>query len=322
VLCVGAFLVLDGKLTLGQLIAFRIISGYVTGPLLRLSNLYQNFQQTNISLERLSDIVNTQQESTDLDRSNIPMPALKGNIIFENVSFRFQDKGPLNLSNVSLEIKSGQFVAIVGQSGSGKSTLTKLISRLYDPLQGKISIDNMDISKVELYSLRRQIGIVPQDSILFDGSVQDNISLTNQEASVEEIILAAKISSAHEFIMNLPSGYASSVGERGSNLSGGQRQRIAIARSVLQNPNLLIMDESTSALDFETERKVSLNLRDYFKFKTVIFITHRLNSIIHADTIITMHQGRIEEVGSHEELLTLRGRYYSLYKQQERYEVS
>ncbi len=318
VLCVGSYLVIRGDLTLGGLIAFRIISGYVTGPLLRLSNLYQNFQQTNISLERLSDIIDNQTESDEVDRNNIPMPIINGKINFEDVSFRFSEKGKLNLSNVNFELKKGEFVAIVGQSGSGKSTLTKLIARLYEPLGGKICIDDIDISKVELYSLRRQIGIVPQDSILFDGTVQENIALTNPEANTDEIINAAKIASAHEFIMTLPSGYASNVGERGGNLSGGQRQRIAIARSILQNPQLLIMDESTSALDFDTERKVSLNLMDYFRGKTVLFITHRLNSIINADKIIMIHEGRIDEIGNHNELMDLKGRYYTLYRQQER----
>ena len=318
VLCVGSYLVIRGDLTLGGLIAFRIISGYVTGPLLRLSNLYQNFQQTNISLERLSDIIDNQTESDEVDRENIPMPSIKGGITFDEVSFRFTEKGKLNLSNVNFEIKDGEFVAIVGQSGSGKSTLTKLLARLYEPLSGKICIDKIDISKVELYSLRRQIGIVPQDSILFEGTVQDNIALTNPDSNTDEIINAAKIASAHDFIMSLPSGYASNVGERGGNLSGGQRQRIAIARSILQNPQLLIMDESTSALDFDTERKVSLNLMDYFRGKTVLFITHRLNSIINADKIIMIHDGRIDEIGNHNELMDLKGRYYSLYKQQER----
>ena len=318
VLCVGSYLVIRGDLTLGGLIAFRIISGYVTGPLLRLSNLYQNFQQTNISLERLSDIIDNQTESDEIDKENIPMPSIKGGITFDEVSFRFTKKGKLNLSNVNFEIKDGEFVAIVGQSGSGKSTLTKLLARLYEPLSGKICIDKIDISKVELYSLRRQIGIVPQDSILFEGTVQDNIALTNPESNTDEIINAAKIASAHDFIMSLPSGYASNVGERGGNLSGGQRQRIAIARSILQNPQLLIMDESTSALDFDTERKVSLNLMDYFRGKTVLFITHRLNSIINADKIIMIHDGRIDEIGNHNELMDLKGRYYSLYKQQER----
>ncbi len=320
VLCVGAYLVIQGSLTLGQLIAFRIISGYVTGPLLRLSNLYQNFQQTNISLERLSDVINTPQESTEKDSSNIPMSKISGAITFEDVSFRFTDKGALNLSKVNLKIPKGKFVAIVGESGSGKSTLTKLLARLYEPLEGRIYIDDIDISKVELYSLRSQVGVVPQDSILFDGSVQDNISLTDPEASVEDVIEAAKIASAHDFIMKLPTGYSSEVGERGSNLSGGQRQRVAIARSILQNPNLLIMDESTSALDFKTERTVSINLMEYFRGKTVLFITHRLNSIVHADIIITMHQGKVEEQGTHSELMDLKGRYYSLYRQQEKYE--
>lgn len=317
VLCVGAYLVLQGQLTLGQLIAFRIIAGYVTGPLLRLSNLYQNFQQTSIALERLADIVDTPQESTDADRLNIPLPAVQGAITYENVSFRFGKEGPLQLSQVNLELPAGEFVAIVGQSGSGKSTLTKLLPRLYEPLAGRILIDGTDIAKVELYSLRRQIGIVPQDSLLFEGSVQDNIALSNPEASSEDIIAAARVACAHDFIMGLPSGYASSVGERGGGLSGGQRQRIAIARTVLQNPRLLIMDEATSALDYETERRVSLNLMEHFRGRTVLFITHRLNSVLHADRIVLMHQGQVEEQGTHTELMALRGRYFALFRQQE-----
>ena len=316
VLCVGAYLVLSGDLSLGELIAFRIIAGYVTSPLLRLSNLYQSFQQTSISLERLSDIINTPQESTDLDKKNIPIPTIQGNVSYEDVSFRFSLKGPLQLSKVNIDVISGQFVAIVGQSGSGKSTLTKLLTRLYEPLSGTISIDDMDISKVELYSLRRQIGVVPQDSLLFEGSVQENISLSNPEATTEEVVSAARVACAHEFIMSLPSGYATSVGERGGALSGGQRQRIAIARTILQNPRLLVMDEATSALDYQTERLVSLNIMEQFKGKTVFFITHRLSSIIHADKIILMNKGHVDEVGTHNELMDLKGRYYALYNQQ------
>ena len=316
VLCVGTFLVLKGQLTLGELIAFRIISGYVTTPLLRLANLYQGFQQTAISIERIGDILNNVQESTKEDKLNIPLPPIKGKVSYDDLSFRFNKKGPLQLSQVSLDIKEGEFVAIVGQSGSGKSTLMKLLSRLYDPDAGKISIDGYDISKVELYSLRRQIGIVPQDSLLFDGSVEDNISLSIKDASSDEIVQAAKVACAHDFIMTLPVGYASKVGERGTNLSGGQRQRIAIARTVLQNPKLLIMDEATSALDYETERKVSLNLMEFFRGTTVFFITHRLTSITHADRIVMMHNGKIEEQGTHEELISLKGRYFALFNQQ------
>ena len=316
VLCVGAYLVLQGQLTLGELIAFRIISGYVTTPLLRLANLYQGFQKTAISIERIGDILNNVQESTKEDKLNIPLPPIKGSVSYKDLSFRFNKKGPLQLNQVSLDINQGEFVAIVGQSGSGKSTLMKLLSRLYDPDAGKISIDGYDISKVELYSLRRQIGIVPQESLLFEGSVEDNISLSLKEASSDEIVQAAKVACAHDFIMTLPVGYASKVGERGTNLSGGQRQRIAIARTVLQNPKLLIMDEATSALDYETERKVSLNLMDFFRGTTVFFITHRLTSITHADRIIMMHNGKIEEQGTHEELIALKGRYFALFNQQ------
>ena len=317
IICVGAYLVLTGELSLGQLIAFRIIAGYVTTPLLRLSSLYQGFQQTSISLERLSDIIDTPQESTETDKKNIPLSAIDGKVEYDNLSFRFAKSGPLQLSQVNLTIDAGQFVAVVGQSGSGKSTLTKLLPRLYEPTSGRILVDDTDISKVELYSLRRQIGIVPQESLLFEGSVQDNISLSNPEATSEEVITAARIACAHEFIMSLPSGYASPVGERGGSLSGGQRQRIAIARTVLQNPRLLIMDEATSALDYQTERLVSLNLMEHFRGRTVLFITHRLSSVIHADLIVMMHQGQIEEQGTHEELMALNGRYFALFKQQE-----
>lgn len=317
VLWVGAYLVLDGQLTLGQLIAFRIISGYVTSPLLRLAQLWQNFQETALSLERLSDIVDSPQEADEADRLNIPMPAIQGEVEYENLSFRFGTSGPWQLTNINLHFPAGVFVGIVGQSGSGKSTLMKLLPRLYDVDSGRILIDNYDISKVELYSLRRQVGIVPQDSLLFDGTVQDNIALTNPDASAEEIIEAAKVAAAHEFIMGLSSGYNTRVGERGSSLSGGQRQRIAIARTVLQNPRLLILDEATSALDYDTERQVCLNLIEAFKGRTVFFITHRLSTIRNSDVILMMDKGSVVEQGTHDELMALQGRYYCLYQQQD-----
>ncbi len=318
VLCVGAWLVLQQEISLGQLIAFRIISGYVTGPLLRLAQLWQNFQETALSLERLSDIVDTPQEETEEERNNILMPLVNGNIRYENVSFRFAAHGPLQLTNISVDIPAGKFVGIVGQSGSGKSTLTKLLPRLYQPASGRILLDDYDVNKVELYSLRRQVGIVPQDSLLFEGSIQDNIALTRPDASSEAIIEAAKIACAHDFIMDMSQAYNSAVGERGSNLSGGQRQRIAIARTVLQNPRLLILDEATSALDYDTERQVSLNLMEALRGRTVLFITHRLTTIQNADLILVMDKGSIVEQGTHAELMAERGRYYALFQQQDR----
>jgi len=245
------------------------------------------------------------------------MPEIEGAVTFEEVSFRFGPSGPLQLANVNLDFPPGSFVAIVGLSGSGKSTLMKLLQRLYPPMSGRIKIDNYDINKVELYSLRRQIGVVLQDTLLFSGTVQENIALSNPEASTDEIIRAAKVADAHEFIMSLPNGYNTVVGERGTGLSGGQRQRIAIARTVLQNPRLLILDEATSALDYQSERLVSRNLNDTFHDRTVFFITHRLSAIKNADAIIMMDQGSIVEQGTHDELMAIKGRYYCLYQQQE-----
>ncbi|MFN3360960.1 MAG: peptidase domain-containing ABC transporter [Pseudanabaenaceae cyanobacterium] len=319
VLWVGAFEVLNsnGKFTLGQLIAFRIISGYVTQPLLRLAQLWQNFQEVGMSIERLADIVDAKEEVDESDRDNIPMPEIKGEIKFEEVCFRFSSQGPLQLANINLHIPAGSFVGIVGQSGSGKSTLTKLIPRLYSPLSGRILIDGYDISKVELYSLRRQIGMVLQDTLLFNGTVMENIALTSPEATSDQIIEAAKIAAAHDFIMTLPNGYNTVVGERGTGLSGGQRQRIAIARTILQKPRLLILDEATSALDYDSERQVCNNLAEACAGRTVLFITHRLNTIKNADMIIMMDQGAIVEMGTHRELMQMRGRYYCLYMQQE-----
>ncbi|NJP09396.1 MAG: type I secretion system permease/ATPase [Leptolyngbyaceae cyanobacterium RU_5_1] len=317
VLWVGAYLVLQQQLTLGQLIAFRIIAGYVTSPLLRLTQLWQNFQETALSLERLADIVDSPVESDERDRTNISMPLIQGNVKYENVSFRFNPSGPLQLSNINLEFPAGCFIGVVGQSGSGKSTLMKLLPRLYPLEAGRILIDNYDINKVELYSLRRQVGIVPQDTLLFDGTIQDNIALNYPDATNEEIIAVARVAAAHDFIMNLANGYNTNVGERGSALSGGQRQRIAIARTVLQNPNLLILDEATSALDYESERQVCLNLAEAFKGRTVFFITHRLSTIRNADIILMMDQGVVVEQGIHDDLMAMKGRYYCLYRQQE-----
>ena len=317
VLWVGATLVLKGEMSLGQLIAFRIISGYVTQPLLRLSSIWQSIQELKVSFERLADVVDTPQESDDADKAKIPLPPLVGAVRFEQVEFAFSRSSPPVLHEVNLDIAAGTFVGVVGQSGSGKSTLTKMLSRLYAPDKGKILIDGYDIAKVELYSLRRQIGIVPQEPLLFSGSVADNIALGDPDASSDAIVEAARLACAHDFIMDMPAGYSSDVGERGAGLSGGQRQRIALARTLLLKPRLLVLDEATSALDYDTERRVFRNLLDSLHNCTVFFITHRLSTIKRADRIVVMHQGAIAEEGTHDALMELKGRYYALFLQQE-----
>ena len=317
VLWVGASLVLKGELTLGQLIAFRILASNVTSPLLRMANLWQNFQETSLSLERLADIVDHPQELEITGDQKPPIPPVLGEVAYAGVGFGFSDKGPKQLHNVNFEIPAGSFVGVVGSSGSGKSTMLKLLTRLYEPDEGVIRIDGNDISKVDLYSLRAQIGVVPQDSLLFDGSVLSNIALTRPDASFEEVVLASQVACAHDFIQAMPSGYNSSVGERGAGMSGGQRQRMAIARMILRRPRLLVLDEATSALDVDTERRLTANLMELYKDSTVFFITHRLASLKAADLILVMDQGALVEQGTHEELMDLNGRYATLYHQQE-----
>ena len=317
VLWVGASLVLKGELTLGQLIAFRILAGNVTSPLLRMANLWQNFQETSLSLERLADIVDHPQELEITGEQKPPIPPVVGAVTYSGVGFRFSEKGPKQLHNLNFEIPAGSFVGVVGSSGSGKSTMLKLLTRLYEPEEGLIRIDGNDISKVDLYSLRAQIGVVPQDSLLFDGSVLSNIALTRPDASFEEVVLASQVACAHDFIQAMPAGYNSSVGERGAGMSGGQRQRMAIARMILRRPRLLVLDEATSALDVDTERRLTANLMELYKDSTVFFITHRLASLKASDLILVMDQGALVEQGTHEELMDLDGRYATLYHQQE-----
>ena len=317
VLWVGASLVLSGDMTLGQLIAFRIISGYVTQPLLRLSSIWQSIQELKVSFERLADVVDTPEESDEADKQKIPLPPIAGEVRFDDLCFSFTPQGTQVLRHIDLTIPAGTFVGVVGQSGSGKSTLTKMLARLYSPGSGRILIDHYDIDKVELYSLRRQIGIVPQEPLLFTGTVAENIALTDPDASSDSIVQAARLACAHDFIMELPAGYSSNVGERGAGLSGGQRQRLALARTLLSQPRLLVLDEATSALDYDTERRVCDNLVDNLKHCTVFFITHRLSTIRRADLIVMLHEGAVVETGTHDELIERRGRYYALYRQQE-----
>lgn len=316
-LWVGAFLVIKGELTIGQLIAFRIISGYVVGPLLNLATSWQSFQGVSLSMERLSDVIDAPAEGSEDEMDQLPLPPIAGEVVFQDVEFRFSESAPLVVNRVNFQVQAGAFAGIVGRSGSGKSTIMKLLPRLYEPESGRILIDGYDINKLQLSSVRRQIGIVPQDSLLFEGTIRDNIALTSPDATSEEIIEAARVACAHDFIMELAEGYATRIGERGAGLSGGQRQRIAIARAVLQSPQLLILDEATSALDYLTERQVCINLKRAFEGSTVFFITHRLSTIRGADLILMMEQGSLVEQGTHDQLLELQGRYYALYSQQE-----
>jgi ATP-binding cassette subfamily B protein len=316
VLAVAIWLIIQGDLTLGAMFAFRILSGYIQQPLTQLVSTWQDFQFNTQALRMVADVVDRDTEQTQEQAGNIPLPPLQGRVQFVDVAFRFRDQGPLVLDGVNLEIPQGSFVGLVGSSGSGKSTLLKLLPRFYPPLHGSVLIDGLDISKVELYSVRRQIGVVPQDSLLFDGTIRENLLMVKPDATAAEMIRAARIACAHDFIMQMPQGYNSSVGERGAGLSGGQRQRLALARAVLQNPRMLILDEATSALDASTERQVCINLFEAFRGRTVFFITHRLTTVQPADLIVLMDRGAVMEQGSHRQLMQLRGAYYALYRSQ------
>ena len=314
---VGIFLVMNNQLSLGSFIAFRIISGYITGPLVKMVQTWQQFEQSSASLRMVADVVDRPTEQSPSEALNIPMPPVVGQVVFVDVGFRYSDEQDQILNGVNLEVPTGSFVGLVGGSGSGKSTLLKLLPRFYRPNTGRVLVDGLDINKVELYSLRRQIGVVPQDTVLFDGTIRDNLLMVKPDASAAELMAAARIACAHDFIMNLPKGYNSDVGERGAGLSGGQRQRLALARAVLQNPRLLILDEATSALDARTERQVCLNLLEAFRGRTVFFITHRLTTVQPADLIVLMDRGAVMEAGTHQELMARRGWYFALYQSQQ-----
>lgn len=317
VLWLGARLVMDGSLSVGQLIAFRMLSARVSGPVLRLVQLWQDFQQASISIKRLGDIFNTKSEPT-FDSSKARLPFIKGYIRFEKVRFRYRVDSAEVIRDMSFEIRPGMVVGIVGRSGSGKSTISKLIQRLYIPEAGKILIDGVDISLADPSWLRRQIGVVLQENFLFNASVKDNIAIHNPTANMAEIIRVAKIAGAHTFILELPEGYDTMVGERGTSLSGGQKQRIAIARALLTDPRILIFDEATSALDYESESIIQRNLKMICQGRTVIIIAHRLSTIKDAHKIMAIDRGQLVEFGSHEELLQKKGLFYYLHSQQER----
>jgi ATP-binding cassette subfamily B protein len=315
ILWFGAHLVIKQQMTIGQLVAFQMLSGHVTGPLLRLIQLWQNLQEVLLAVDRIGDILNVAPEAEP--GTGLMLPPLKGQVSFEQVFFRYKDNQEPILRGISFEAEPGMFVGIVGRSGSGKSTLSKLIQRLYPAESGRILIDGFDIKSADLASLRPQIAVVLQEDFLFNGSILENITLGNPEVSAEQVVEAARLAVAHDFICDLPDGYETNVGERGTALSGGQRQRITLARLFLSDAPILILDEATSHLDAETEQQVLENLKRISKDRTMFLIAHRFAPLKQADLILTMEKGVIVERGSHESLIGQKGLYWSLYQRQQ-----
>jgi subfamily B ATP-binding cassette protein HlyB/CyaB len=315
ILFFGAKAVIEGALSIGELVAFNIFAGRVSQPVLRLAQVWQDFHQARLSVARLGDILNTTPEPT-FNSARTGLPPIRGDVAFEHVIFRYRIDGPEILHDINLRISAGQTVGIVGQSGSGKSTLAKIVQRLYVPESGRVLIDGVDVIAVDPTWLRRQIGVVLQENVLFNTSVRENIALADPSMPIERVMAAASLAGAHDFILELPEGYDTVVHERGSSLSGGQRQRIAIARALVTNPRILIFDEATSALDYESERIIQQNMRQICKGRTVIVVAHRLSTVRHADRIVTVERGRIIEDGTHDTLVGTGGRYASLWRMQ------
>ncbi len=316
ILWVGATLVMQGELSIGQLIAFNMLAGRVSGPLLRLVQLWQEFQQAGISVQRLGDILNAPPEPS-YNPNRTTLPKLNGKVMFDDVTFRYRIDGPEILRKMSFEVTAGKTIGIVGRSGSGKSTIAKLVQRLYVPESGRILIDGIDLAQVDPAWLRRQIGVVLQENFMFNRSIRDNIALSDPGIPIQNIVEAAKLAGAHEFILELQEGYDTLVGEHGSNLSGGQRQRLAIARALIGNPRILVFDEATSALDYESEYLIQKNMARISHGRTVIIIAHRLSTVRNAHRILVIDKGQIIEQGTHHELLQCNGYYARLHQHQQ-----
>lgn len=316
ILWYGAYLVMENRLSVGQLVAFQMLAGMVVSPVMRLFGAWQGFQQAKVSLEKLRDIMSSRVEAS-FNPNRTVLPKLQGRLCLEDVSFRYGTEGRLVLGHLSMDIRAGSCIGIVGPSGSGKSTITKLLQMLYAPESGRILVDGVDMAQMEPSWLRQQIGVVLQESFLFNGTIAENIAIARPEARLEEIVEAARLSGAWDFIQEMPKGLETNVGERGSNLSGGQRQRIAIARALITRPRILILDEATSALDYRSERSIMQNLHLFAKGRTVIMIAHRLSTVMRCDKIYVIAGGVLEEEGKHEELLARQGIYHSLWMQQQ-----
>lgn len=314
ILYFGAEAVIQHNMTVGGLVAFNMFAQRVSGPVIRMAQLWQDFQQVRIAIARLGDVLNQPVEPGAGSRT--ALPAIQGNVTFDHVRFRYGLDGPWTLEDISLTIPAGTSLGIVGSSGSGKSTLTKLLQRLYVPQAGRVTIDGVDIAQIDPAWLRRQIGVVLQENLLFNRSIRENIALANPAMALEQVIEAAQLAGAHEFIVRMPLSYDTPVEERGANLSGGQRQRLAIARALVTSPRILILDEATSALDAESEEIIQANLKAITAGRTVVIIAHRLSAVRQCDCIIALEAGRIVETGSHRQLLLMKGRYADLHRRQ------
>jgi len=309
----GAHLVIDGLLTVGELVAFNMLAGRVSAPILKLVQLWQEFQQAGISMRRLGELLNT---PTEVSPSTTTAVRPRGYLSFDEVSFRYTQGGTKTLESVTFSASAGQRIGVVGYSGSGKSTLTKLLQRIYRPESGRVLIDGQDIAHADLGWLRRNVGVVLQESRLFDGSVRDNILITRPSATQTELLKAARLSGVEQFVGSLPQGYDYQVGEGGCNMSGGQRQRIAIARALIANPAILILDEATSALDYASEAHIQRNLSLIGADRTVLIVAHRLSSVRDCDQILVLDAGRVVDRGTHAESLARAGLYSDLWRLQ------
>lgn len=309
ILYFGAQEVIEGSLTVGELIAFNMISNQIIQPILRISQLWQDFQQVLVSIERLGDIMNAPKEPKPENASALP-PAT-GAIEFRGITFSYRPELPDAVKNIRLEIAPGETIGIVGASGSGKSTLTKLLQRFYTPRSGQIFVDGMDIAQIDPAWLRKQLGVVLQENLLFNRTIHENIALARPDMPRGQVRQVARLAGAEEFIAKLPLGYDTPIEERGANLSGGQRQRIAIARALATNPRILVLDEATSALDYDSERIIQMNMREIVRGRTVIIIAHRLAAVRDCDRIVGMAQGEIVEIGTHLELRNKEGGLYA-----------